>query len=305
MPEGPATHTCESVLQCPAASRVFLPALSCDRKANAEYCEEVLWELIESGATASDSLGATSYSDFLADGAKRGALEKGAGALVLSAPISSLKSWFELIARKLNHGEKLLSEELVNVSKTNYFSLDEMRKLFGKHIAGECEQCLRSYNPVTEFVFVRLYLSTGQSGDGTLAWDVVQYEEPAPELVRQSSQFEMCADLHFLQAVKFAAPAAAAIVSPQEAVKVLLESLKLEAYDVTQLKNGSVQKGQEMLLRQHCAACDKKREGANLTCSACNVAMYCERDCQVAHWKAQHKQNCKLLKTIKDQYLSK
>jgi hypothetical protein len=70
-------------------------------KAGVEYCEQVLWELIESGATASDSLGKTSYSDFLADAAKRGALEKGKGALVLSAPTNSLKSWFDLIARKV------------------------------------------------------------------------------------------------------------------------------------------------------------------------------------------------------------
>lgn len=54
--------------------------------------------------------------------------------------MSALKSWFDLIARKLNSGQKLLSEELVNVSKCEYFSLNELKTLFGKHIAGECEQ---------------------------------------------------------------------------------------------------------------------------------------------------------------------
>jgi hypothetical protein len=100
----------------------FFRAKQGQMKAGVEYCETVLWELIESGASASDSLGATSYSDFLADSAKRGAKEKGRGALVLSAPVHALKSWFELIERKLNSGQKLLTEELVNISKAGEFS---------------------------------------------------------------------------------------------------------------------------------------------------------------------------------------
>lgn len=38
-----------------------------------------------------------------------------------------------------------------------------------------CQE-LNNYDPVREFLFVRLYLSTGQSGDGTLMWDAVAYE---------------------------------------------------------------------------------------------------------------------------------
>ncbi len=102
-----------------------------------------------------------------------------------------------------------------------------------------------------------------------------------------------------MQVAKFAA---APKLTPAEAIKVLLASLKLEAYDAAQLSNGAVQKGQEMLLRQHCAACDKKRE-QNLACGACGVVMYCERACQVADWKARHKQGCAQLKLIREQFL--
>jgi hypothetical protein len=263
-----------------------------------EFIEDALWELIESGASVADSLGATSYSDVLADAGKRGALEKGVGALVLSGPEASLKSWFAEIARKLNKGEKLLTEDLAEVSKTSYFSRDEMSKLFGAHIAGECEQCLRTYNPAAEFVFVRLYLSTGHSGDGSLLWDVVQYEEPAPELVRIFFSRNICSN-QLLQIAKFAAPV---VPSPAEAIKLLLSSLKLEAYDAAQLGNGAAQNGKEMLLRQHCAACDKKRE-QNLACGGCGVVMYCERACQVADWKARHKQGCAQLKLIREHFL--
>ncbi len=153
-------------------------------KSGVTYCEDVLWELIESGASASDALGGATYSDFLSDAAKKGALAKGRGALVLSSPTSALKSWFELIARKLNSGQKLLSEELVNVSKCEYFSLADMKNLFGKYIAGECEAELNSYNPIHEFIFIRLYLSPG-SGDADLLWDAVAYEEPPAELVKK------------------------------------------------------------------------------------------------------------------------
>jgi hypothetical protein len=56
-------------------------------------------------------LGVT-YADFLADAAKKGALEKGRGALVLCEPVNSLKSWFEVIQRKLRANTKLPLEEL-------------------------------------------------------------------------------------------------------------------------------------------------------------------------------------------------
>ena len=247
-----------------------------------EFVDAALWDLVESGATVADSLGSTSYSDFLADAAKQGTLKKGAGALVLSGPVGSLKSWLEEIARKLNKGEKLLTADLAEISKTMYFSLEEMGNLFGAHIAGECEQCMRTYDPAKEFVFARLYLSSGQSGDGSLHYDVVQFEEPVPELV-----------------AKFAAPEK---LTPAAAIKLLLASLKLEPYDATQLSNGVVQNGKEMLLRQHCAECGAKRE-QNLVCSGCGVAMYCARACQVAHWKAQHKAACQQLKRVREEFL--
>ena len=35
--------------------------------------------------------------------------------------------------------------------------------------------------------------------------------------------------------------------------------------------------------------------GKLLMCASCGVAKYCGRECQVAHWKAGHNAECKVL----------
>ena len=102
---------------------------------------------------------------------------------------------------------------------------------------------------------MRLYLSTGQSGDGTLMWDAVAYEgESDAELVKKFQ-----------------------LLSVEEVGKLLLQSVKLQEYDQVSLRNGSVQDAKQMILRQKCGECGKEREG-NSACGGCGVVMYCGRD---------------------------
>ncbi len=58
----------------------------------AEFCEKVLWALVESGAQVAEGV---QYSDFLSAGARNGTVEHGRGALVLAGPTAALKSWFQ------------------------------------------------------------------------------------------------------------------------------------------------------------------------------------------------------------------
>jgi len=46
----------------------------------------------------------------------------------------------------------------------------------------------------------------------------------------------------------------------------------------------------EMMADEDCVVCGKK---AKATCSRCGEVRYCGRDCQVKHWKAEHKAECK------------
>ena len=46
-------------------------------------------------------------------------------------------------------------------------------------------------------------------------------------------------------------------------------------------------------IREKCAHCRAHLpEGKKLCCVECKAAYYCNRDCQVAHWKAGHKKDC-------------
>jgi hypothetical protein len=48
-----------------------------------------------------------------------------------------------------------------------------------------------------------------------------------------------------------------------------------------------------------CDYCDKLFSESELkACSKCNVRRYCGRDCQVSHWKAGHKSECKLFRSF-------
>ena len=55
-------------------------------------------------------------------------------------------------------------------------------------------------------------------------------------------------------------------------------------------------------IRKFCAHCRADLpEGKKSCCVECKAAYYCNRDCQVAHWKAGHKKDCvkKLKKKLK------
>jgi hypothetical protein len=39
-----------------------------------------------------------------------------------------------------------------------------------------------------------------------------------------------------------------------------------------------------------------------LTCSKCNVAKYCSKNCQISHWKNAHQQNCKEMEYYASQH---
>ena len=64
--------------------------LTVRQAARVEYCEEMLWALVEAGEVDAGGL-KSSYGEHLADAAKRGALEHGRGVLLLSAPVNSLR----------------------------------------------------------------------------------------------------------------------------------------------------------------------------------------------------------------------
>eukprot|EP01084_Bolivina_argentea_P099815 179357_1 len=49
-----------------------------------------------------------------------------------------------------------------------------------------------------------------------------------------------------------------------------------------------------------CASCKKSFTNKRSTCSACSKVSYCDKECQIKHWK-QHKQDCKLFQTYNDQ----
>lgn len=49
----------------------------------------------------------------------------------------------------------------------------------------------------------------------------------------------------------------------------------------------------EIGIRKNCAQCRADLpEGKQSCCVECKAAYYCNRDCQVAHWKAGHKKEC-------------
>ncbi len=48
----------------------------------------------------------------------------------------------------------------------------------------------------------------------------------------------------------------------------------------------------QKMLTNNCANCLKSNQ--SLRCKACKIVWYCDRDCQVAHWK-RHKVDCKRL----------
>ena len=58
----------------------------------------------------------------------------------------------------------------------------------------------------------------------------------------------------------------------------------------------------ESAIRENCANCMLSLgHGTKMCCVECKAAYYCDRDCQMAHWKAGHKKDCvrKLKKKLK------
>lgn len=255
-----------------------------------DYCEETLWEIIESGLT-SESTHGLSYASYIAGLAQQGTLEKGRGVLVWSSPVNAAKSWFQAIEAKIRKGQ---ATELGELLKVSYMSVGEWQQTFGEYSEGECNALITSYDPLKEFVFIRLYVTTGTKGDCVLLWDPVAFEEPSPDWTAKAK-----AKL---------APAPVVVVptdvSLPEAIQLLKECLSLEDNDRNALAQGALALSEipALLDRQLCAQCRKKREN-NMACGGCQVVKYCGRDCQVNHWKESHKTKCKTLKVAKDKFI--
>lgn len=246
-----------------------------------DYCEDVLWALVEAGEVDVGLGVKTSYGEILADAAKLGALELGRGVVVLSGPVIPLKSWYEIIARKLRSDTgKLLQDDLTPVTNVKYMSEAQFRKTFGKHSGGECDACIASYDVKSEFVFARLYLKGGDAAE--LMYDVLAHENE---------------DTLTQLRAKFSAPAPVTIAE----TLTLLSALNLTPFDKSQIEGGSIQLSSipELIKRQLCAECNSE---ASQFCSGCNIAKYCDRQCQVANW-TKHKQSCKRLKEAKAKFL--
>ena len=47
--------------------------------------------------------------------------------------------------------------------------------------------------------------------------------------------------------------------------------------------------------RKTCSCCGKGSEKALMACGACKLPRYCSQECQMKHWKAGHKKECKAL----------
>ena len=62
---------------------------------------------------------------------------------------------------------------------------------------------------------------------------------------------------------------------------------------VSSMKSGK-QKGGTAVDSMVCANCLASEESASkhLACARCGLVVYCSKDCQRAHWKANHKQHC-------------
>lgn len=59
---------------------------------------------------------------------------------------------------------------------------------------------------------------------------------------------------------------------------------------------GKVRNAKKFATKYACAACKKDLPTLYSTCSGCNVVIYCNRDCQLFHWKNGHKKECAKLK---------
>ena len=68
----------------------------------------------------------------------------------------------------------------------------------------------------------------------------------------------------------------------------LKKAVKLGENDAT-----GMMRQMEETFNKACAQCNKSASAAKLTrCAKCKLFHYCGRQCQVAHWRAGHKDDC-------------
>jgi len=58
-------------------------------------------------------------------------------------------------------------------------------------------------------------------------------------------------------------------------------------------KQAKKDEGREIHQKENCANCSKQILEGLKQCSICLVVTYCSKECQVSHWKKQHKKDCK------------
>ena len=64
--------------------------------------------------------------------------------------------------------------------------------------------------------------------------------------------------------------------------------------DVTRMKAKKKRDAEKQEYNRQCANCQKSlSKSGGKQCSKCKITSYCDRDCQLSHWKAGHKKECK------------
>ena len=66
-----------------------------------------------------------------------------------------------------------------------------------------------------------------------------------------------------------------------------------EAFPVVKVEGDGEEEVIFASLDQLIAACEMCTRAGAKKCSRCNTARYCSADCQLAHWRAAHKAECK------------
>ena len=207
---------------------------------------------------------------------------------MLSGSTAELRTWYEVIQRGMAGKKKLTLDELHEVSKCEYFGANRFIELFGKYAQGEIQEMM-NYDPLKEFVFMRLYINNKTNGDVMLHYDAMEYTNPLADDVKGKIREKM-------QAV-------ASSMTPQEMLAILVKSVRFTNEDKQKIETNAVQLKDipSMLARQFCASCGKALDKPS-SCGGCVVVNYCSRDCQVESWN-QHKLVCKTLKAGKDKFL--
>jgi hypothetical protein len=85
-----------------------------------------------------------------------------------------------------------------------------------------------------------------------------------------------------------------------ESVALILDELTKDRHNIDILPSNNKMRVQPKNLRVVCSSCHADKEAFHI-CSQCQIATYCDKDCQRSHWKKQgHKQECNERKSQKD-----